>query len=75
MVRWARDRKLRGASDRRLRGAHDQALESARQGGRSWDVAALTAARSHRGASDQLPRDLSFGAMFPSTRRIGHSGF
>ena|SRR6516164_5964021 len=77
MVRWARDRKLRAASDRRLRGAHDRALESARQGGRSWDVAALTASRSrsHRGASDQLPRDLSFESMFPSARRIGHSGF
>jgi len=64
-----------GNSESYDRTAHDRALESARQGGRSWDVEALTAARSHRGASDQLPRDLSFGAMFPSTRRIGHSGF
>jgi len=69
--RWARDRKLRAASDRRLRGAHDRALESARMGGRTWDVAALTAGRSL--ATDAAPRGMSFMEMFKGAARIKHS--
>ena len=59
-----------GCSEAYDRRAHDRALESARMGGRSWDVAAL----SYRGAADQAaPRGMGFTEMFKGAARIRHS--